>query len=72
MSSNPNHVEFAKLKSEVQDLRAEAAALTELVVGMNSTLNEILTVVGNVREQVGPTLDALSNSPMLKMLTGGK
>jgi len=33
---------------------------------------KILTLVGEIKEQAGPTLEALAKSPIMRMMSGGK
>ena len=44
------------------------AAVNRLV----DTVGNVATLVGQIQEQIGPTLETLQSNPMVKMLFGGK
>ena len=38
----------------------------------NAAIGRILDIADGVKDQVGPLIDSLSSSPMIRMMTGGK
>ena len=71
-TSSPVHVQLAELTRVITALTAAVNKLDDSVSVLIGTQDSILKSVDAITEQVGPTVTALSNSPMLKMLTGGK
>lgn len=47
-------------------------ALAEEVRGMRDDMNEVARLIGVVRDEIGPIVENLSNSPMGKMILGAK
>ena len=71
-TSSPVHVQLAELTRVITALTAAVNKLDDSVSVLIGTQDGILSSVDAIMEQVGPTVAALQNSPMIKMLTGGK
>lgn len=56
------------LRREIEMLRQDVALLKELP----GKFDEIITMVTTIKDHIGPTLEALENSALFKMIVPGK
>jgi hypothetical protein len=68
---NPNHVEYARLRSSVDNLSKRVTGLSETVAELESQQAAIRELLVAINDGVTPLIDKLQNHPMGKMLLGG-
>lgn len=76
--------EEARILAQLEERRADGteirldaiekqiAEIRETVNGLDAKLTTILEMVDSIMGQAGPVIKQISESPMVKMLTGGK
>lgn len=71
-TSNPTHIELAKLASEIRAMNVIDNGYAERLDAIEAQLARFADTVEQIRDQISPTIEALSASPMFKMIAGGK
>jgi len=53
-------------------MHGNMASLASGINQTNTSISRILDIADSIKDQVGPLIDSLSSSPMIRMITGGK
>lgn len=60
------------LRTQGETVEERLDRIEKMVGELDTKLSTILATVDNIMEQAGPVIKQIAESPMVKMLTGGK